>query len=71
MGHYSADRHMEMPNTIGLMMAAAAAGALTALLLAPKRGTELREDMRMRAHLQQEKMSQGVETMRTKAQDCR
>lgn len=71
MAHTAADR--QLPNTLGLMIVAAAAGAVTALLLAPKRGSEMREDIRGRyndamnkAHT---KVSEGAETMRSRAAD--
>jgi gas vesicle protein len=68
-------------NTFGMVLAAAAAGAITALLLAPKKGSELREDIRGRAmdmqtkaqkkaEIARNKMNRSVDTAKNKAQDA-
>ncbi|HEX8182330.1 MAG TPA: YtxH domain-containing protein [Candidatus Saccharimonadales bacterium] len=65
-------------NSMGLVLIAAAAGAVAGLLFAPKRGIEMREDLKVRyngaknksqdaAENAREKVNQGVESVRSKA----
>jgi gas vesicle protein len=78
MTHMTSDR--QAPNAMGMVILAAAAGALAALLLAPKKGTELQEDIRGRMNNMKnkaqnkmedtrEKVGDGIETARSKAHD--
>lgn len=78
MGHTAHDK--QAANTMGMVILAAAAGALAALLFAPKRGEEMREDlnrkyndMMRKTHdsvdTAKDRVAETTETMRTKAHD--
>lgn len=60
-------------NTLSMVVLAAAVGALAGVLFAPKRGSEMREDINRRVNdltnRAQDKASQGADAMSTKAQD--
>lgn len=66
MTHFAADKQSNM---VGVALVAALAGAVTALLLAPKRGTEMREDLK--GHMQKMKQTSQnkVDQTRTKIAD--
>lgn len=67
-------------NMMGVAIVAATIGAVAALLLAPKRGSEMRDDLKGRyrdikhkaktkADDMEDKVSEGVEEARSKAKD--
>lgn len=78
MSHHTTDN--QATNTAGLVMIAALAGAAAALLFAPKRGTEMREELKgryndMKSKSQstvqdtQEKTAEAVESAAQKVKD--
>lgn len=67
-------------SNLGVVLIAAAAGAIAGLLFAPKRGAETREDLKDKynevknmsqdvAETARDKVNKGVETLRTKVHD--
>lgn len=76
--HTAADKRSS--NVMGVALVAAAVGAVAGLLLAPKRGTEMREDLKgryndMKSRTQataedvQTKLADGVETASSKVKE--
>jgi gas vesicle protein len=58
-------------NIIGIAAIAAAAGALTALLLAPKSGEEMRQDIMDRTQRAKEMSRQKIEMAKSKARSLK
>jgi gas vesicle protein len=68
-------------NVAGIMLLAAAAGAVAGILFAPKSGEETRQELRTKydgakskmqdkAHMAKDKLSKGVEAARSKVHDA-
>lgn len=77
MHHSSTDASRKQANTAGVVLLAAAAGAVAGLLFAPKRGVETREEIKGKYNdmmnkgqdtieTAKDKVSQGVDTARSK-----
>lgn len=78
--HTMTDQQNKSSNTFGIVLLAAAAGALAGLLFAPKKGTETREDLRNqyndmknrtqdRAQQARDQFSSGIDKVSSKASD--
>lgn len=65
MGH-TASHGQQTSSAFGLMMLGAMAGALAALLFAPKKGTEMRDDLRNRYNDTMDKTNARMDVARDK-----